>query len=158
MIVVSDSTPLHYLVLIGEVGILHQLFGRVIIPGAVFEELQHEKTPEPVKGWMAKAPGWVQVMTAKVPADPGLAALGAGEREAIALAQELRAHLVLMDDKAGRLEAARRNLKVAGLVAVLEEGAKRGLLNLPETLGRLQQTSFRISQEVLDSLIERGRD
>lgn len=83
--------------------------------------------------------------------------LGAGEREAIVLAQELRADLLLMDDKAGRQEAARRNLKVIGSLAVLEEGAKQGLLNLPDALARLQQTSYRISKEVLESLLERNR-
>lgn len=112
MIVISDSTPLHYLVLIEEADILHDLFGRVIIPQAVFDELQHERTPASVKEWVAAHPAWLEVKQAKVPRDPALQPLGAGEREAHVLAQELRANLLLMDDKARRREASRRGLRV----------------------------------------------
>ncbi len=157
MIVISDSTPLHYLILIDHIGVLGELFGRVIIPLAVLDELQHPNTPREVKSWIAGPPPWLEVRhAAKVP-DSALTPLGAGEREAILLAEELRADLLLMDDKAGRQEATRRNLRVVGSLAVLEEGAKRGLVDLPEALARLQETSFRVSKEVLDSLLERYR-
>lgn len=106
MIVVADTTPLHYLVLIDAVGILFDLFGSVVIPQAVMDELQHARTPEPVKLWLAAAPPWLEVKRVAVPPDSALAALGAGEQEAIALARELGADLLLMDDKAGRQEAA----------------------------------------------------
>lgn len=59
MIVVSDSTPLHYLILIDEIRILGKLFGQVVIPQAVFDELQHENTPPDVKSWIADAPPWL---------------------------------------------------------------------------------------------------
>jgi predicted nucleic acid-binding protein len=157
MIVISDSTPLHYLILIDEIQVLGELFGQVVIPQAVFDELQHENTRPGVKSWIADAPPWLQVRHTSATADPQLAVLGAGEREAIVLAQELRADLLLMDDRAGRHEAERRNLKVIGSLAVLEEGAKRGLVNLPEALAKLQETSFRVSKEVLESLLERNR-
>jgi len=157
MIVISDSTPLHYLILIYEIDVLPKLFGQVVIPQAVFDELQHENTPPDVKSWIADAPPWLEVRHTSATADPQLAVLGSGEREAIVLAQELRADLLLMDDKAGRHEAERRNLKFIGSLAVLEEGAKRGLVNLPEALARLQQTSYRISRDVLESLLERNR-
>ena len=157
MIVISDSTPLHYLILIDEIRILGELFGHVVIPPSVFDELQHENTPADVKSWIADAPPWLEVRPTSATPDPALAALGAGERDAIMLAQELRADLLLMDDRAGRLEARRRNLRVIGSLAVLEEGAKQGLVNLPEALARLQQTSFRVSKEVLESLLERNR-
>ena len=157
MIVISDSTPLHYLILIDEIQVLGELFGQVVIPQAVFDELQHENTPPGVKSWIADAPPWLQVRHTSVTTDPQLAVLGAGEREAILLAQELRADLLLMDDRAGRHEAERRNLKFIGSLAVLEEGAKRGLVNLREALAKRQQTSFRVSKEVLESLLERNR-
>ena len=157
MIVVSDSTPLHYLVLIDAISILLDLFGRVVIPQAVVDELQHVRTPSPVKVWMNDAPSWLEVKRVSAPLDAALAVLGAGERQAILLAQELEADVLLMDDKAGRQEAWRRNLKVVGTLAVLEEGARRGLVRLPEALARLQQTSYRISPEVLESLLGRNR-
>ena len=46
MIVIADSTPLNYLILIHQVDLLPQLFDRVLIPPAVFEELQHRETPD----------------------------------------------------------------------------------------------------------------
>ena len=49
MLVVSDATPLHYLVLIGEIDLLQRLYGRVIIPQAVVEELSVAKAPVQVR-------------------------------------------------------------------------------------------------------------
>ena len=49
MIIVSDTSPLNYLVLIGNVEVLPQLFGQIIIPQAVFDKLSHTKTPAPIK-------------------------------------------------------------------------------------------------------------
>src|SRR6266404_5351255 len=97
-IVVSDSTPLHYLVLIKKLEILHQLYGRGIIPQAVFQELQHERTPASIKKWMKAHPTWLEIKQTAAASDPGLKALGAGERQAIRLAKEIDADLLLMDD------------------------------------------------------------
>lgn len=56
MIVIADTTPLHYLVLIDCADILRELYGRVIIPMAVLEELQAEGTLPAVKAWLAHRP------------------------------------------------------------------------------------------------------
>jgi len=152
-IVISDSTPLHYLVLIQKVDVLHQLYGRVIIPQAVFEELQHERTPASVKKWIKARPAWLKIKRLPATSDSSLRALGAGEQQAIRLAMQLHADLLLMDDKAGRHEALRRGLRVIGLIAVIEEAGRKGLLNLPEAIKGLLETNFRISQEILDSLM-----
>jgi predicted nucleic acid-binding protein len=56
MIVIADTSPLNYLVLIEEVEILSRLFGIVIIPPAVFEELSDPETPTAVRDWIAKRP------------------------------------------------------------------------------------------------------
>jgi predicted nucleic acid-binding protein len=61
MIVIADSTPLHYLILIHQVDLLPQLFDRILIPPAVFEELQHQETPDVVRRWIASTPSWLQV-------------------------------------------------------------------------------------------------
>jgi len=52
MIIVSDTTPLRYLIEIDEIYVLEKLFGEVIIPEKVAEELQRPKTPQQVKDWM----------------------------------------------------------------------------------------------------------
>jgi predicted nucleic acid-binding protein len=52
MIIISDTTPLHYLILLEKAELLQKLFGIIIIPEAVFREMQHEGTPEVVRKWI----------------------------------------------------------------------------------------------------------
>lgn len=151
--VVSNTTPLNYLVLIGQVDVLPRLYGRVIIPDAVFRELTSMSTPFSVRTWVATSPAWLATATA--PAVPGLESLHAGEREAILLAERLGAGALLMDERDGRREAIRRGLRVAGTLGVLEEAAVRGFLDLPTALTALQRTSFRASPALVQSFLDR---
>jgi predicted nucleic acid-binding protein len=99
MIVIADTSPINYLILIDAIDTLKALFGRVIIPQAVFDELQREKTPRKVKAWMTRRPEWLVVRQAsRLPFSPQRR-LGDGKREAITLAIELKADAVLMDDR-----------------------------------------------------------
>ena len=84
MIVLSDTSPLNYLVLIGHVDVLPTLFGDVIVPAAVRDELQRAGAPDVVREWLAGPPSWLKVRAASHP-DPTIQ-LGAGEVEAISLA------------------------------------------------------------------------
>ena len=63
MIVVSDTTPLRHLIAINEAELLPRLYRTVIVPGAVWAELQAEATPPMVKTWLADAPAWLEVRT-----------------------------------------------------------------------------------------------
>jgi predicted nucleic acid-binding protein len=63
MIVVTDASPLQYLVLIEEVQILRALYGRVLTPPAVVKDLSQPRTPEVVSGWIAEPPDWLGVRT-----------------------------------------------------------------------------------------------
>ena len=123
MIVIADSTPLNYLILIHQVDLLPQLFDRILIPPAVFGELQHQETPDVVRRWIASPPSWLHVQALRSVLDPALGFLDPGEREAIALAEELQADQLLLDDADARREAARRNLPFIGTLGVLREAA-----------------------------------
>jgi predicted nucleic acid-binding protein len=101
MPVIADSIPLHYLVLIDQAAILPTLFRRVLIPPMVAEELQHARTPAPVRAWMSSPPEWLEIRIPHQQPEAVLLRLGAGEREAIVLAQEVQATLLLMDDLEG---------------------------------------------------------
>ncbi|HEX8844516.1 MAG TPA: DUF3368 domain-containing protein [Pyrinomonadaceae bacterium] len=158
MIVISDTSPINYLVLIEQADVLHLLYGRIIIPQAVFDELQRERTPAAIKDWLAYPPAWLEVRQASVPFAAALEKLGDGEREAILLAEEMQADAIIMDERDGVREALQRNLRVIGTLGVLDEAAARGLLELPEVLARLQQTSFRINAELIDSLLEQDAE
>ncbi|MDQ3320851.1 MAG: hypothetical protein M3525_00115 [Acidobacteriota bacterium] len=63
MIVISDTTPLHYLILLEKADLLEKLFGKIIIPEAVFREMRHDGTPEIVRDWTAFPPAWIEVKT-----------------------------------------------------------------------------------------------
>jgi predicted nucleic acid-binding protein len=105
MTVVSNTSPLNYLVLIDHQEILPVLFGHVLIPEAVWHELRSPAAPQPVKAFLETGPSWLERrIVSQVPQD--LQQLDPGEQEAIALAQSVGASLVLLDEKKGR-QAAR---------------------------------------------------
>ena len=85
MIVVSDTSPINYLVLIELQDLLPKLLDRVLIPEAVHRELQSTEAPDPIKRFLAEAPDWLEVRASPEIA-PTLRHLDAGEREAISLA------------------------------------------------------------------------
>jgi predicted nucleic acid-binding protein len=109
MIVIADTTPLNYLVLIDRVEVLPQLYDRVLIPVAVWEELQRPETPEAVRAWIARPPAWLEIRPVEKNPDSAVQNLGAGECEAIALAEELHADRLIMDDRAARRVATRHS-------------------------------------------------
>jgi predicted nucleic acid-binding protein len=78
--------------------------------------------------------------------------LDLGESEAIALATDVNADVVLIDEQAGRQEAVRRGLKVAGTLSVLDEAEQAGLVDFDRAVAELQKTSFRVSQAVLSEI------
>jgi predicted nucleic acid-binding protein len=123
VIVVSDTSPLNYLVLIEQAHVLPLLFGRVIAPPAVIGELQHPGAPAVVRTWAAAPPPWLEIR-APIRIDPTLA-LGAGERQAISLAQELHADAVLIDERHALTIARKVGLFVTGTLGVLEIAADR---------------------------------
>ena len=156
MIVVADSGPLRYLILIEQAELLPPLHGRIVIPTGVLGELTHASTPPGVRVWMEDLPDWITVKSPAKPLTDCSALLGPGESEAIALAQELTADALLIDDQAARAEARKRNIAVQGTLGVLDLAAEHGFLaNLPSTIARLRNTNFRASEKLLKFFLER---
>ena len=153
MIVIADTTPLNYLIRIGEVSILAHLYRKIVIPSAVQTELLDIGAPDTVRAWMASPPEWVDVHTADAIPSMFPSNLDIGEIEAIALAETLHADLLIVDDMLARREAERRGLHAVGTLGVLREASKAGLLDLRSALFRLRQTNFRISATVLSYLL-----
>src|SRR5207249_11391263 len=87
MLIVANNTPLRYLILLGYVDILPALYGRILIPQAVLQELQHPHTPVLVRSWMANVPSWLEVGQAVGGADAAVLELDAGERYDMPLAR-----------------------------------------------------------------------
>ena len=156
MIVVADTSPLNYLLLIDEIDLLPAIFGQVLLPQAVFQELQHPKTSSTVRQWMTHLPAWLEVRTVASVANPALMGLDIGEREAIQLALDLDIGTVLMDDADGRQQAERLHLEVRGTLGILERAAHLAKINLRQALSKLEQTNFRMSPAVLAALLKRN--
>lgn len=157
MIIISDTTPLHYLILLGHAEILQTLFGGIIVPEAVFVELQHENTPEAVKTWVAALPPWIEVKTPSADFLAQVKKLGKGETEAIALGLETKADALLADDKQATKEARRNNLIVVTTLGILERAAKNNLIDLSQTIDELSQTNFHLpSDEIIQEILRRN--
>lgn len=145
MIVVSNTSPLIGLSNIGKLGIFHELFGEVLVPPAVAGEFG-ESLPE-----------WIAV---KHPKDEPLVSalsklLGDGESEAIALAIELNADFLILDDLKARKIAKDMGIKVIGTAGVLLLAKKRGIVNdVKPLLMGLVDRGFRISNDVIEVILK----
>lgn len=152
MIVVSDTSPLNYLVLIGQEELLQKLFGNVTIPQVVFDELQGKGAPIPILEWIENLPSWIEIQQTQLIAVPSLDVLDRGEREAILLAQELSADLLLVDDRQARIIAVDLGIPITGTVGILDKAARLGLIDLREVLKDLQETNFYIAKGLIEKL------
>jgi predicted nucleic acid-binding protein len=154
-VVVADTSPLHYLVLIEAIALLPQLFGKMLVPEIVCEELERPRTPAPVRAWLGTNPAWLERRATPPVATLPLPKLGDGERAAIALAVAVGAALVLIDDRAGVAAARVQGLQATGTLGVLELAAIGGLIDLPTALTRLKATNFRYQPRLLEALLAR---
>ncbi|TVQ06707.1 MAG: DUF3368 domain-containing protein [Leptolyngbya sp. DLM2.Bin27] len=153
--VICDTSPICYLILIDETGLLPQLFESVTIPVGVKDELMAEQNHDLIQAWIAAPPGWITIQQVPQLIDNLPAKLGRGEREAISLAVSLQASLIVLDDWEARQAALSQGLTVTGLLGLLFRAGTEGLLDFPSTIGRLQQTSFRAAPVLIQQFLER---
>jgi len=154
MIVVSDTSPINYLVQLGIIEILPQLFETVIIPAEVHRELTSQRTPPVVHEWISTPPDWLEIrqnstliITQK--ADPG-------ETAAIALAIELQPDYIVVDDLKGRKIARANHLRIIGTVGIIELAYQQGLLDLKTKLDELLKTNFHIDEIIIQQVLDRN--
>jgi predicted nucleic acid-binding protein len=152
--IVSNTTPLNYLVLIEAVQLLPRLYQRILIPPAVREELTRPRAPEAVRLWVAQSPPWLEVVTPALLSDPALSNLDDGETQAIALALEYQAELLLLDERDATIAARQLGLTVTGTLGVLDRAAALGWVDLPTMFARLAQTTFRSPVRVMATLLD----
>jgi predicted nucleic acid-binding protein len=153
--VISDTSPINYLILIGEIQLLEGVFQRVVIPPAVLQELKHPQAPTSVREWAQNLPGWVQQSAPR-----NLLSnldLDVGETEAISLASEEAGSLLLIDERKGRRVAVGLGILIAGTLNILEEADRMNLVNFEIAMDKLRNTSFRVNEEVVANIIERIR-
>lgn len=152
-LVIADTGPINYLILIRHIDLLARLFERVVLPTAVQDELSDPIAPPAVQRWIADPPPWLEVVeTHGLDPIPGL---HKGEAVAIALAASLKADLLLIDERAGFRAAEKIGLRVTGTLGVLDIAAERGLIDFAEAIRELERTSFRRPINLIKALLSK---
>ncbi|MEO1093478.1 MAG: DUF3368 domain-containing protein [Cyanobacteria bacterium J06638_28] len=157
MIVVSDTSPINNLAAINHVHLLHQLYGTVFIPEAVYRELTDPNFP--VAGAIeVQTFDWIQIRTVSdlTLVEALTSELDFGEAEAISLAVEMQADQVLMDERRGRLIASRLNLRYIGILGILVEAKNKGLIVKVKTLldALINKAGFWVSEPLYKSVLQ----
>lgn len=157
MIVVSDTSVFTNLAAIGYLHLLQELYGRILIPTAVYQELIVDP---PVPGTVeVQALQWLEVRTVSdrvmVEQLQNRAQLDLSESEAIALALEINADLLLIDERRGRTEANRLSIRITGLLGVLVEAKQRLLIPAVQPLMNdlIATSDFRVSQALYNQIL-----
>lgn len=129
MTIVSNASPLVSLARIDKLDLLQQLYEEVTIPDAVRHEVVVEGAGQPGSGEVEAAPWINRRSVANRPLVRALQQhLDPGEAEAIALALELGAELLLMDEHLGRETARHLGVRYTGVIGVLIEAKRKRLL------------------------------
>jgi len=132
---------------------LPQLYGQVLISTTVQQKLADRRSPDVVREWINNPPNWLRVENVNDSDDPELEVLDAGEKAAIMLAEDRGASLVIIDDSVGRRIARARGLRVTGIIGVLNNAAQQNMINFPDAIYRLQQTTFFVPENLIQSLL-----
>lgn len=154
MIVVSDTSPITHLMHLGIPDLLERLFSVVYIPQKVYEELSnYELQKEALKDC-----NWILIC--QVADQEAVASLeyflDAGEAEAIVLAKEKHADILLMDERKGREIAEKSGIRTIGLLGVLIRSKQQGFIEqLKPILDTLvQECGFRVKQDLYERVLK----
>lgn len=160
MIVVSDAGPLIYLGGVGRLDVLRGMFGRVVIPRQVWDEIVVAGAGLPGSSAVAAAEWIVSVVPSPSRTVVRLAEeLDAGEAAAIALCLEMRAQLLLCDDLQGRRAAEAVGVRVVGTFGVLLQAKAEGYVSeVTPIIEAMLAMGFRASSALVASVIETARE
>ena len=164
MIIVSDTSPITNLAAINQLDLLRQLYGRIVIPQAVYNEMAFvgKIVPGTIE---VKTLNWIETQPVTDSArviffQNNQDGIDLGEAEAIVLAQELNADLLLMDERRGRAVALSQELNVVGLLGVLLQAKQRGFI--PEIKSLMDQliydADFRVSPRLYQTVLKAANE
>lgn len=150
MIVVADSSTLIGLARIGKLSLLSELYGRVLIPKAVYDEVvgsgRHGSENAKMAEYLV-----VKEVKDEVAVELLLSSFGRGEAEVLTLAREVGADVVLVDEKKARKSARRAGFEVLGVLGMLITAKKRGLIPYVRPfIEKLCESGFRLSEGVIE--------
>lgn len=152
---VSNTSPLIFLHKIGRLDLLNELYGHIVVPSGVLDEVV-ARNSEQAEALRARIQGSrFKVRSAQREALAGIADnLGAGERECIALAVEMNADLVIIDEARGRAVARSWDLELTGCVGVMIQAYQRGLVgSVGEELDKLVDVGLWIDEYLYEEVL-----
>jgi len=159
MLVVSDTSPISNLFMVGRLEILPALFDEIVIPPAVMREVLALES----SGWdlsPIKNAAWLKTIPAsdQMAVQALMQTLHRGESEALVLAQELNADYLLMDEALGRKTAEMMGVKIIGLLGVLLEAKTEGLISAVKPImdDLIQVAKFRVREALYQQVLERA--
>lgn len=160
MIVVSDTSPITNLASIGQLDLLQRLYTHIFIPTAVYNEMARIGKIVPGAIEVQTLP-WIQTQTVTnlqqiVIIQASQENIDLGETEAIALALEFKADLLLMDERRGRIVATSYGLQVTGLLGVLVQAKRNSLIQVVKPLINqlIEQADFRVSSQLYATILQ----
>jgi len=161
MIVVSNTTPLIGLAVIERFDLLHQLFGHLYIPQAVYQESVTEGRETGGAKREISTARWIETVEVKnrLAVNVLLDELDLGEAETIVLAYEIKANWILMDERKGRRKLSQLGLNKIGTLGILLKAKQIGLLSVikPE-IEKLHQQGFSLSQTVINTILRQANE
>ncbi len=161
MIVVSNTTPLIGLSSIQRFQLLQQIFGRIYIAQAVYDETYVSGQKKGRAKQKVPIPNWIETVRVKdrLAVEVLLDELDLGEAETIVLAREMNADWILMDEKKGRRKLNQLGIQKIGTIGILLKAKERGLLSMVQPdLELLRKKSFIISQNVIDAVLKQANE
>jgi uncharacterized protein len=159
VIIVSDTSPISNLIVVGYAHLLPELFSTVIIPDIVYQELLANGPHHPVTQTIQTA-NWLEVHTVsdsqRVIHLERDCNLDPGEANAIILALELQANQLLIDERLGRKEAKRKGLKITGILGILLAAKQQKLIPSVRPImdALIHQSNFRIKADLYAEVLK----
>ncbi len=157
MSTVSNASPLISLARIGKLDLLRHLYGELTIPSAVWQEVVIEGVGQPGASDV-EAAAWIKrrAVTNRELVRALQQELDAGEAEAIALALEIGAELLLMDERLGRETARHLGLRYTGLIGILIEAKRKDLVGAvkPQLDALRDVAGFRVSDALYTRVLQ----
>lgn len=152
---ISNTSPIFYLHRLGHLDLLEKMYGEIVIPNAVLEELDEgEKAGEDIPD--VRKLSWIKIRSITVPSALTIIPdLGRGESEALALALMERHQTLIIDDSLAREIARLKSLRFTGTAGVLLKAKQKGLINeLKPVLHRLKDAGFYLRERLLVDLLK----
>lgn len=159
-IIVSDTTAITHLAKINALDLLKSLYSEILIPQAVYDELTKQGETQPGAIQVINA-SWIKVVTVTNPVVVAklMTRLDLGESEAIALALEKNADVLIIDEIAGRAVAKKLVNNIIGMVGILLEAKNAGLIKaIKPYLVNLRATGFRLSDDLFQFALKEANE